>query len=480
MKDKQEKVRKPKRTPTIAEACIGLLLVSAAVVVGLKLGIGSQMALFLGAIVAILTALYFRVPWAEIQKAMLKVMSDSLVPIVILMIVGIMVGAWIIGGTVPSLMYFGLKLCSPGIILPLTFILCAVMAVFTGTSFGSVATMGLALTGVAMGMGLPVHIVAGAVVSGAWFGDKLSPMSDSTNLASAMTGVNLYKHIGGMMWTTVPATIICIVLYTVIGLRYGGGEMDSSNITLMLTTLESTFNISIVAIIPAILMLVVSVLQIPAILGLSGVAVFSVIFAIFMQGLSFKQVMAACYSGYHSETGVALVDTILTRGGLTSMMATVALVLIAGIMGGALNASGIMDVFVEKVLKRFIKSVRSLVVSTMLYSYFILLISGSQPLGVVMGAATFNEAYDEMDVDRRVLSRALADTSTVGSPLVPWSVGAAYTMGVLGIGTEYIPFAFLCYIIPIFTLITAFTGIGMWHKDGTPMLRRGAKAPTEK
>lgn len=215
-----EKVKSEKRIPSVAESIIGLLLVSAAVLIGLKLGIGSQMALFLGAIVAILVALFFRVPWSEIQATFYKTMSDSLIPIVILMIVGVTVGAWIIGGTVPSLMYFGLKLVSPKIILPLTFVLCAFMAVFTGTSFGSVATMGLALTGVAMGMGMPVPMVVGAVVSGAWFGDKLSPMSDSTNLASAMTGVNLYTHIGSMMWTTIPATIITIVIYTVIGLGY--------------------------------------------------------------------------------------------------------------------------------------------------------------------------------------------------------------------------------------------------------------------
>ena len=280
-----EKVKSEKRIPSVAESIIGLLLVSAAVLIGLKLGIGSQMALFLGAIVAILVALFFRVPWSEIQATFYKTMSDSLIPIVILMIVGVTVGAWIIGGTVPSLMYFGLKLVSPKIILPLTFVLCAFMAVFTGTSFGSVATMGLALTGVAMGMGMPVPMVVGAVVSGAWFGDKLSPMSDSTNLASAMTGVNLYTHIGSMMWTTIPATIITIVIYTVIGLGYSTENVDMSNINLMLTTLDETFHISIIAIIPAIMMLVVSVLKIPAILGLSGVAVFSIVFAMLMQGV---------------------------------------------------------------------------------------------------------------------------------------------------------------------------------------------------
>lgn len=468
-----KKENKNSRTPKIWEACLVLILVCAVVVVCPQIGVDSQMALFLGACVAILAALYFGVSWGKIQETFMKTMADSLIPVVILMIVGIMVGAWIIGGTVPSLMYYGLKLCSPAIILPLTFVLCAVMAVFTGTSFGSIATMGLALTGVAMGIGVPVPMVVGAAVSGAFFGDKLSPMSDSTNLASAMTGANLYEHIGSMMWTTIPATVIVIGIYTVMGLRYAGGTMEMDNIILMTNTLEDTFHISLFAIIPAILMLAVSVLKVPAILGLSGVALFSVAFAMGIQGLSFQEVLGACFSGYVSETGVELIDSILTRGGLTSMMNTVALVFIAGIMGGALNASGVMDVFVNQVLMKLAKSVKSLIVTTMLYSYFILFISGSQPLGVVMGGTTFKEAYEEENVHKKVLSRALADTSTLAAPMVPWSVSAAYTMGVLGIGIEYIPYACLCYIVPIFTVITAFTGIGMWHVDGTPF--RGRK-----
>ncbi len=473
MSEERKKEPRTPRSPKIWEACLVLILVCVVVVLSLQFGIESQMALFLGACVAILAALYFGVSWENIQKSFMKMMSDSLIPVVILMVVGIMVGAWIIGGTVPSLMYYGLKLCSPSIILPLTFVLCAVMAVFTGTSFGSIATMGLAMTGVAIGMGVPAAMVVGAAVSGAFFGDKLSPMSDSTNLASAMTGANLYEHIGSMMWTTVPATLICIVIYTVMGMQYSGGTMEMENINLMLDTLDSMFNISIVAIIPAIMMLVVSVLRIPAILGLSACALFSIVFAMIMQGLSFPEVMGACFSGYVSESGVDLIDSILTRGGLTSMMNTVALVFIAGIMGGALNASGVMDVFVNQVLMKLAKSVKSLVVTTMLYSYFILFISGSQPLGVVMGGATFKEAYEEEDVHIKVLSRALADTSTLAAPMVPWSVSAAYTMGVLGIGIEYIPYACLCYIVPIFTVICAFTGIGMWHADGTPF--RGHK-----
>lgn len=463
---------KKRRVPSVLEASIYLVLVIAVVVAGIRLGIGSQMSLFLGAVVAMVTGLLLGVPWSEIQESMLKVINNSMVAILILLIVGIMIGAWIIGGTVPSLMYFGLKIVSPSIILPLTFVLCAVMSVFTGTSFGSIATMGLALTGVAMGMGIPVPMVVGAVISGAYFGDKLSPMSDNTNMGSAMAGTSLFEHIGSMMYTTLPATLITLVLYVILGLRYASGAMDTTNIDLMMTTLDSTFNISIIAIIPAIMMLVVSVLKIPAILGLSGCAVFSLIFAMLLQNVSPLAVLKAGFSGYVSETGVALVDTILTRGGINAMMGTVALVIIASLMGGALQASGVLSVVVEDGLMKMIKNRTALVVVTMVYSYFILLISGNQVLGLVMVGPTMQPAYDDLDLDRKVLSRAMADTTTVAAPLVPWSTACAYTMGVLGVTAAYIPYAFLCYTVPIFTVICAVTGFGMWHKDGTPYWKK--------
>ena len=432
----QTKERK-RRVPSVPEASIYLVLVIAVVVAGIRLGIGSQMSLFLGAVVAMVTGLLLGVPWSEIQESMLKV---------------------------------------PVNYPPLTFVLCAVMSVFTGTSFGSIATMGLALTGVAMGMGIPVPMVVGAVISGAYFGDKLSPMSDNTNMGSAMAGTSLFEHIGSMMYTTLPATLIALVLYVILGLRYASGAMDTTNIDLMMTTLDSTFNISIIAIIPAIMMLVVSVLKIPAILGLSGCAVFSLIFAMLLQDVSPLAVLKAGFSGYVSETGVALVDTILTRGGINAMMGTVALVIIASLMGGALQASGVLSVVVEDGLMKMLKHRTALVVVTMVYSYFILLISGNQVLGLVMVGPTMQPAYDDLDLDRKVLSRAMADTTTVAAPLVPWSTACAYTMGVLGVTAAYIPYAFLCYTVPIFTVICAVTGFGMWHKDGTPYWKKKSEA----
>nr|WP_243423591.1 Na+/H+ antiporter NhaC [Anaerotignum lactatifermentans] len=473
------KEKKQARAPKPLEAVLILIVLIAVIVVCIKMQVGAQMALMVGTLIAALAALAFHNPWSEIQKAMLKTIDDSMMAVLILVLVGIMIGAWMIGGTVPSIMYYGLMFCTPSLILPLSFVLCALMSVFTGTSFGSIATMGLALTGVAAGMGMPLPIVVGAVISGCYFGDKLSPMSDNTNMASAMTGVGLYDHIGGMMPTAIPATVVSLILYTVIGFKYGSGVMDDTNIILMMDTLNAQFHISPIAVIPAILMLVVSAKKVPSLLGLGGCATFSIVFAAMIQNVSVIEVMQVAFNGYVSEKGVALVDTILSRGGMASMSGTIFLILAASLMGGALKASRILEVLVNMLMK-VVKKVFSLVFVTMLYSYFILLLSGNQVLPLVMAGLVFKPAYEDMGISLKVLSRSMSDSATVAAPLVPWGTSCSYAMGVLGIGIEYIPFAFFCYIVPIFSLVFAALGIFVWKTGGTPQTETESISPAEK
>ena len=458
---------KGKRMPTILETVIALILVVGVIVIGIRIKIGNQMALFLGAVTATLIALYLRNTWEDIQESIVNTIKDSLVAIIIIMITGMTVGIWIIGGTVPSLIYYGLKLCTPSILLPLTFILCALTSVFTGTSFGSIATMGLALVGIGSGMGIPAHIVAGAVVSGSFFGDKMSPMSDTTNMAPAMAGTTLYEHIGSMLYSTTIPTILCIILYSIIGLKYSG-MIDNTNIILMTETLDNTFNITVVALIPLIAVLVVSAKRVPAILGLGLCELVSIVFAMFLQKAKFTAVMAAAFSGYASNTGVKLVDGILSRGGINMVTGTIVLILLSCIMGGALNVSGVFHVLVTDGLLKVVRKASSLVLATMAYCYSILLLSGNQVLGIILGGRTFQQAYTDLDVHHKVLSRTLEDTNTIAAPLVPWSTATAYAMGVLGVGLEYIPYAFLGFLVPIFAIILAYTNIGIWKLDGTP------------
>ena len=462
------------RQPKVWEALLALVCVIAVVVAAIRAKVGIQMGLAMGGCIAIVFALLMGNKWSDIQDTIKRVVGDSATTLLILLSVGMMVGIWIIGGTVPTLLYYGLKICSPNIIVPLTFVLCAITSLFTGSSFGSIATMGLALFGVGTSMGISAPLMAGAVCSGAFFGDKLSPLSDTTNVAADMSGTPLYDHIGSMMYTTVPATVICLVLYAVLGVRNASANADLSNIELMLDTLGSSFNISVIALIPALLVLVTSALKVPAVPAMLGCTAVSGVFACLLQKVSLSAMLGAAMNGFSSDTGVTMVDKILSRGGMTSMYSTVAIIILSATMGAVLEKSGVIDSLVNNVLLKAVHKPCGLILSTMVYCYSLLLISGHQVMPIILGGRTFRPAYDRMGIQSKVLSRTLEDTCTIGAPLVPWGTSCAYMFSVLGIGIAYIPYSFLCYIVPLFSILYACTGWFVWRKE--PVTEEPAKA----
>lgn len=468
-----KKERTP-RQPKVWEALLALIFVIAVVVAAIRTKVGIQMGLAMGGCTAIVFALLMGNKWSDIQDTVKRVVGDSATTLLILLSVGMMVGIWIIGGTVPTLLYYGLKICSPNIIVPLAFVLCAITSLFTGTSFGSIATMGLALFGVGTSMGISAPLMAGAVCSGAFFGDKMSPLSDTTNVAADMSGTPLYDHIGSMMYTTVPATVICLVLYTVLGIRNASANADLSNIELILDTLGANFNISVIALVPAVLVLLTSALKVPAVPAMLGCTAISGVFACLLQKISLSAMLGAAMNGFSSDTGVAMVDKILSRGGMTSMYSTVAIIILSATMGAVLEKSGVIDSLVNNVLLKAVHKPCGLILSTMVYCYSLLLISGHQVMPIILGGRTFRPAYDRMGIQSKVLSRTLEDTCTIGAPIVPWGTSCAYMFSVLGIGIAYIPYAFLCYIVPLFAILYACTGWFVWHKE--PMTEEPAKA----
>lgn len=468
-----KKERTP-RQPKVWEALLALIFVIAVVVAAIRTKVGIQMGLAMGGCTAIVFALLMGNKWSDIQDTVKRVVGDSATTLLILLSVGMMVGIWIIGGTVPTLLYYGLKICSPNIIVPLAFVLCAITSLFTGTSFGSIATMGLALFGVGTSMGISAPLMAGAVCSGAFFGDKMSPLSDTTNVAADMSGTPLYDHIGSMMYTTVPATVICLVLYTVLGIRNASANADLSNIELILDTLGANFNISVIALVPAVLVLLTSALKVPAVPAMLGCTAISGVFACLLQKISLSAMLGAAMNGFSSDTGVAMVDKILSRGGMTSMYSTVAIIILSATMGAVLEKSGVIDSLVNNVLLKAVHKPCGLILSPMVYCYSLLLISGHQVMPIILGGRTFRPAYDRMGIQSKVLSRTLEDTCTIGAPMVPWGTSCAYMFSVLGIGIAYIPYAFLCYIVPLFAILYACTGWFVWHKE--PMTKEPVKA----
>lgn len=470
-----EKKVKERKAPSPAFAIVAFVAIIAVLVVLINLNVDTTMSVFVAAILAAIVAVILRISWDDVEKTLLRVVSDCIPTFLIVIMVGMLVGIWMAGGTVPSLMYYGMKLISPKILVPLAFVLCALSAEFTGTSFGSVATMGLAMVGVASTTSIPVPLVIGAVVCGAWFGDKMSPLSDTTNLASGVSRVPLYEHINSMMYTTIPAALIALGLFTIAGLVYSGGVMDSSKADLICATLTEHFNISPILVLPAVLVLLVSVFKLPALLGMGITVVVSAIFAIVFQGVNFVSLMNFAANGFSIQTGVSLVDPMLNRGGIVSMVGLLVTFMIASVMGGIITSTGILNVLADVMLK-FIKNKTVLVTVTLVYCYIVnFLTAGGQTVSIIVTQQTFEDAFDRMGIHRRVLSRTLEDSGTLSAPIVPWGVATLFVMSTLGCGTEYIKFCWFIFIVPIFSILCAATGIGMWTKDGKPMWKRGKK-----
>ncbi len=469
MENEKKEVRK-QITPSPAFAVISFAAIVAILVVLINLNVDTTMSVFSAALAAAVIAFMLHIKWNDVEHTLLKVVSDCIPTFLIVILVGMLVGIWMAGGTVPALMYYGMKLISPKILVPLSFLLCFLCAEFTGTSFGSIATMGLAMVGVASTTAIPVPLVIGACVSGAWFGDKMSPLSDTTNLASGVTRVPLYTHIHSMMYTTVPAALITLVLFTVAGLMYSGGEIDTTKATLICDTLQEHFTISPILLLPAILVLLVSVFKLPALLGLGITLITSIVFALIFQKVSFVELMNYAANGFSIETGVSLVDPMLNRGGIVSMTGLLICFMIASVMGGIITSTGILDVLAKKVLLKFIKNRTVLVIVTLLYSYIVnFMTAGGQTVAIIVAQQTFEDAYDQLGIDKKVLSRTLEDSATLSAPIVPWGVATMFVMSTLGCGTEYIKYCWFIFIVPIFSILCAITGIGIWDKNGNKM-----------
>lgn len=459
------------RKPSFLEAIIGFTLILGVMIVGIGFKVGMQTPIILGAATAVLVALYLGNKWADIQEWMIKGISYSMVANIILILSGMLVGLWIIGGTVPTLIYYGLDLITPSIFLPMTFLICIATSLATGTSFGTISTVGLALLGVSMGLDIPAPMTVGAVVSGAFFGDKMSPISDTTNIASAMAGATLFDHIESMLWTTVPAAVISLVLYAIIGSKYGASSTDMSVVNEIMTTIDAHFNVSLVTIVPALLLLVLSYKRVSAIPALAIVVSVSMLLPIFTQGISVNEIIASTMRGYNSETGLAIVDKILSRGGISMMTDSIVMIMAATAMGGILDNSGIMQVLISKMLKS-VKTYRGLIPVTLLSGLSIVLATGNMILGSIIVGRTFKNAYKDMNIHPKVLSRSLEDVGTLTNSIIPWGGACIFIQAVMGIDLSYIPYAFLNYLTPCISMIFGLTGFAVWTISGKSVLSK--------
>ncbi len=403
--------------------------------------------------------------WDEIEKGAFHVIAVSFPAVSVLILVGMIVGTWIASGTVPTLIYYGLSLLSPQLFLAAGMILCSIVSLALGTSWGTVGTVGLALMGIGEGFGIPAYWTAGAVVSGAFFGDKISPLSDTTNLAPAVTDTQLFDHIRNMLPTTVPAMLIALAIYTVMGFNLGEGEPSFERIESFKTALDGSFDITPWLLLPALLVIGLAMMKMPAIPTLFiGVVVASLI-AIFVQGASVHDVFTYANYGYSVETGVEAMDALMNRGGIQSMMWTISLILIALGFGGALERTGCLAAIIELLTKR-VKTIAGVQTSAILSSMATNTVAGDPYLSIALPGRMFKPVYDRIGYSRLNLARATEEGGTIISPLIPWNAGGAFVISALALGISegkmenllYIPLSFACWLAPVFGIFYAWTG----------------------
>ena len=467
--------QKLKRKATLGEALIPIVSLIVVLAVSLiKFGADPHIPLILGAIVAGLVGVFrLGFTWSELEEGVLDAIRMAMQAILILMVVGTLIGTWILSGTVPAMIYWGLDILTPGIFLVATTIICSIVSVATGSSWTTAGTVGIALIGIGQGLGMPASLVAGAIISGAYFGDKMSPLSDTTNLAPAMAGSTLFDHIKHMIYTTGPALLISLIIYGVIGMKYAGKELDLSQIALIKDTLQGSFNtLSPVLLIPPVVVILMVVFKVPALPGLITGTILGVLFAFVFQGSSISEIIEAAHYGFVSETGVSAVDELLTRGGLDSMMWTVSLILCALTFGGILEKTGMLEAIAKSLLV-FAKGNFGLVLTTLISCIFVNLVTGEQYLSIVLPGRMYKDEYIKRGLHPKNLSRALEDSGTLTSPLIPWNTCGAYMAVTLGISPlAYLPFAFLNLINPLVSLFLAATGITMTKLTSEDMIEQ--------
>lgn len=464
-----EKNTRAVRLPNKLEALIPIVVLLAIMISNYVLGWGQDphIPVLIACAVAMIVGKVCGHTYKEMLAGALDAVSQSLEAIIIILCVGCLIGSFEWCGTIPSVVYYGLKCISPGMFLPLACILCAIVGVALGSAWTVVATLGIAFMAIGTTMGLNPGLIAGMILSGACCGDKFSPLSDSTNLAAGSAQTGLFDHVRAMVTTTFPSLVIAIVLYAIISIKGSSNYDPQIANDLSQAIIDHYDYMSPILLLPVVFIIIVAVLKIPAIPAVLMISAMGCIFAVVFQGATFSDCITMAHYGYEAETGNELCDTLLNRGGMDSMLWTNNLVIIAVGFGGILQKIGA----VESLLGSMIKKVRTpfqLIVVTILTSMFCITTMCDQYLGLIIPSSMYKDKFDELGLARNMLSRTLEDGGTLWSPLIPWSSCGAYHSSILGVSTfTYLPFCFMNIINPIYAIVTASWGGNILYADGT-------------
>jgi len=435
------------------------------ITMALFLGIGygifrirAEILLVLSATVAGVMAFFLGYKWKDLEQGIVAQISRGMPAMLIVICVGLLIGSWIASGTIPMLVFYGLKIISPGYFLVTACLVCSVVSLVTGTSWGTAGTIGVAFMGIAQGLGIPLGPAAGAIVSGAYFGDKISPFSDTTNLAPIAAKSNLFDHIRHLLWTTTPAWVVGLLVYFFVGLKFQQNQLPQENLNRITNAIQANFRFDILLLLPPLIVLFFAIKKLPTIPGMVGASLIASILALVIQKAPFVEVMSAMTHGYSAQTGIKDLDLLFSRGGMMSMMGVTLIAFCAFAFAGIMQKSGMLNVILEHMLT-FIKSRGSLILSTSMSGIIIALITGSSFLTILIPGELFAPAYRKINLAAKNLSRTTEDSGTVIVPLIPWSMAGVYMAGTLGVSTlEYVPWSFMCYLGVVFAIVYGFTG----------------------
>lgn len=465
-----------KRKPTLFEAVLPIIIMLLFLSIGFGiLKLRPEPLLILSSVFAALITLKLGYSWQEMMDGIQEKISLAMPSILILISIGILIGTWMIAGTIPMLIYYGVQMINPKYILVISFVVAAIIAVVTGTSWGAVGTVGVALIGIATGLEANISATAGAIVAGAFFGDKLSPLSDTTILAPIAAGSELYDHIKHMLWTTIPATILSLIVYFIVGLNVESKTIESPLAQNMVIELEQMFNWNILLLIPPIIILYGTIRRYPTLPVIIISSITAGIIAMIFQKSTIQDVFLSTVSGFNVDmvTKIQVTENdimpevlrLVNQGGMEAMTSVVLIAFAAFVFAGIITTSGSLEVIIEALLK-VVKRTGDLILATVLSCMTMALVTGNSYLSIIVPGEMYKDTYKMKKLAPKNLSRTLEDSGTVIVPLIPWSSAGVFMAATLGVPTlSYAPWAILCYTGFIFATILGYTGIGITQLD---------------
>jgi NhaC family Na+:H+ antiporter len=459
-------------TPRFLQSLVCFSVVVATIAGGLfGLGISLHTLMFLCLLWVGLNAFSLGFGYLQIRELMTNSLARAMPAIYIFILIGMVISSFMHSGTIATLMYYGLNWLNPSLFLAIGMLLCALMSVATGTSWGTVGTLGVVLIGIGSAMNIPLPLVAGMIVCGATFGDKMSPISDTTNLAAMSAGTDLYRHIYSMLFTTIPTFILTLVIFLIIGFSYGDQNLNLDAVNAIQSALANNYSLTpLITLMPLILLAIMSIRKVPAEVTMSCSIILAVLIAIFYQDASPITVLNALWENTPESTGIQNLDALLGRGGISSMSWTLLLAIMAIALGGILHGAGFLSALLAGIIAR-VKRTATLIATTILSGFLGNIAMGEAYISIILSCQLFKPKYEQQNLDSAILSRSVEEGSTMTTGLIPWTTAGAFYTATLGVDVlSYAPYAFFNYLNGLIAVAMAAFGIGLLKRKINPVV----------